>query len=383
MAPNIGTVTAWRNLPWEGAIQPAVTHGNPGREYCVSRQSSTRMRLRYVQGPLNNPSLTEAGWASIPSHSSPPNAPALGSVAPLDALDWRPMNAVYRNGSVYTAHGVAVSGRAACRWYEIDVNTVNAVQTGTVYDSTMWYMMPSIAVNANDEVVVAFSGSNASQYAGVYFAGRVASDPAHQLSNPVLYQAGNAAYNTVDSSGVNRWGDYSLTSVDPTDDLTIWTIQEFTRSTDQWGTRIAQLEFPVNCDDPVNYCGTSPNSVGAGATIGSIGSTSVSANNLTLTGQGLVPNKPGLFFYGPSQTAVLLGEGVRCVDGNLTRLDVLTVDVLGIVSETLDLSSPPFSSGPGAIGPGDQRFFQFWYRDPAGGAAGYNLSDGLDVTFCL
>ena len=51
------------------------------------------MRLRYVQGPLTSPTLVEAGNISIPSHSSPPNAPALGSVAPLDCLDYRPMNA--------------------------------------------------------------------------------------------------------------------------------------------------------------------------------------------------------------------------------------------------------------------------------------------------
>jgi len=381
-SPNIGSVTAWRNLPWEGAIQPAVTHGNPGREYCVSRQSSTRMRVRYVQGPLNSPSLVEAGWASIPSHSSPPNAPAQGSVAPLDCLDWRPMNAVYRNGSVWTTHGVAVNGRAACRWYEIDTSTVNAVQTGTISSSTHWYMMPSISVNANDEAVLGFSGSNADQFAGAYFAGRVATDPAGQMSDPVLLKSGNAAYNTVDSSGVNRWGDYSLTSVDPTDDVTIWTIQEFTRSTDQWGTRIGKLEFPFSCTDPTLYCGTTPNSIGSGASIGFIGNGSLSANALTLLCTGLVPNKPGLFFYGPDQTAVLLGEGVRCVGGNLTRLDVLNSGALGIVQDVLDLSSPPFSSGPGAVAAGDTRNFQFWYRDPDGGVAGYNLSDAVEVPFC-
>jgi len=26
--------------------------------------------------------------------------------------------------------------------------------------------------------------------------------------------------------------------------------------------------------------------------------------------------------------------------------------------------------------------FQFWYRNPAGGGAGFNLSDALLVTFC-
>jgi len=31
---------------------------------------------------------------------------------------------------------------------------------------------------------------------------------------------------------------------------------------------------------------------------------------------------------------------------------------------------------------GDTKFFQFWYRNPAGGGAGFNLSDSLAVPFC-
>ena len=31
---------------------------------------------------------------------------------------------------------------------------------------------------------------------------------------------------------------------------------------------------------------------------------------------------------------------------------------------------------------GDTRYFQFWYRDPGVIGAGYNLTDGLEVTFC-
>ena len=39
------------------------------------------------------------------------------------------------------------------------------------------------------------------------------------------------------------------------------------------------------------------------------------------------------------------------------------------------------SSGGGEILPGSTWNTQFWYRDPAFGGAGFNLSDGLGVTF--
>ena len=39
-------------------------------------------------------------------------------------------------------------------------------------------------------------------------------------------------------------------------------------------------------------------------------------------------------------------------------------------------------TGPGQISAGSTWNFQFWYRDPAGGGAGFNLSDGLQLTFC-
>ncbi|MBV21422.1 MAG: hypothetical protein CMJ61_04575, partial [Planctomycetaceae bacterium] len=49
----------------------------------------------------------------------------------------------------------------------------------------------------------------------------------------------------------------------------------------------------------------------------------------------------------------------------------------GQAALSLDLSSPgsPFHAG-------ETWNFQFWYRDPQGGGWGYNLSNGLEVTFC-
>ncbi len=37
-----------------------------------------------------------------------------------------------------------------------------------------------------------------------------------------------------------RWGDYSYTSLDPIDDMTMWTIEEFCDATDSWGVRVVK-----------------------------------------------------------------------------------------------------------------------------------------------
>ncbi len=380
--PSLGTVTAWRNLAWEGAIQPAVTHGNPGRMYLISRRSSTSLRLRYVTGSMSNPTLNNPGNVTVPSHSSAPDAPAMGSVAPLDGLDWRPQNAVFRNGSLWMTHGVRVSGRGAVRWYEIDPISLTTNQVGTVSDSVMHCIMPSIDVNANSDVLVGFSGSDASIFPSSYFAGRLSSDPSGQMSAPQLLKAGVAAYNQASSGGVNRWGDYSNTCVDPSDDLTFWTIQEHARTSNNWGTRIGKVEFPVSCITPQNYCTNSTNSTGNVGTISHTGQPSLGANNFELSAGGLPTNKPGLFFFAPNQGSTPLGNGTLCISGQITRLPVISSDAFGFAALTLDFNSPPFSSGSTQAIVGDTRYFQFWYRDPAAGGAGYNLTNGLTVTYC-
>jgi choice-of-anchor B domain-containing protein len=132
-----------------------------------------------------------------------------------------------------------------------------------------------------------------------------------------------------------------------------------------------------------SYCSAAPNSMGAGAILSATGSASLSANDLVLGVTGASAAQPGLFYYGSTQVAVPFGDGVRCVGGSTYRLNpVAFSDPSGAVSRAVDYTSAPASSGPGMIQAGDTWNFQFWYRDPAAGGAGFNLSDGLSVVFC-
>ena len=66
-----------------------------------------------------------------------------------------------------------------------------------------------------------------------------------------------ASYTILDGINRNRWGDYSLTDVDPSDDQTIWTFQEYADTTaNNWAVRAVQLKAPppptiVTCTNPV------------------------------------------------------------------------------------------------------------------------------------
>jgi hypothetical protein len=114
------------------------------------------------------------------------------------------------------------------------------------------------------------------------------------------------------------------------------------------------------------------------------GSTSLAANDLTLQSLNCPPGQFGIFFYGPDEANLPLGDGTLCVGPGglgLFRLPVVLTSVFGIASYTLDYTQPPLDTGSGAVMAGTVMNFQHWYRDSGSTGAGYNLSNGLRVTF--
>ncbi|MEW6249688.1 MAG: hypothetical protein AB1716_03515, partial [Planctomycetota bacterium] len=253
---------AFRALPWEGAIQPAHTFGAAPGEYLVSWQTSNALRVRRIEPPLTAPTLNELGAIAVNGFSDPPLAAALGSSTPLDTVDRRLMMALYRDGSIWTCHTINVNSRAGCRWYELNPIARSVVQWGNVADPVLHFFFPSLMVNSRGDVVMGFTGSSGSQYPGCYYTGRRASDPPGEMAPPVQYQAGQAAYNLLDTYGRNRWGDYSYTTLDPVDSVSLWTIQEYVHGTNIWGTYVARLGFSLlgdlNCDGFLNLSDINP-----------------------------------------------------------------------------------------------------------------------------
>jgi hypothetical protein len=133
-----------------------------------------------------------------------------------------------------------------------------------------------------------------------------------------------------------------------------------------------------------NFCVSTGNSTGVPATIGWSGSASITAADLTLTGNNLPPFQFGMFFYGSDEWfPVVMGDGLLCIAPPLYRIRTVVIsDSTGVASLTLDYGSKPLSSGKGQVVAFSTWRFQLWYRDPTGGPAGSNTTDGLMVTFC-
>ena len=129
----------------------------------------------------------------------------------------------------------------------------------------------------------------------------------------------------------------------------------------------------------IRHCTPAPNSTGAASSLHWYGSARISANSALLYADNLPASTPGLFYYGTSAIEVPFGDGLRCAGGDVIRMNpALFTSPQGDVARPLDFNASPLSSQ--AVG--DTIVMQFWYRDNAAGASGFNLSDALIVILC-
>src|SRR5258706_85230 len=94
-----------------------------------------------------------------------------------------------------------------------------------------WSALPHLAGNAAGEFLVAFSQFSSAQHPGAGYAVHLAGDASGSLRDPFIYKAGDDYYHKTftTSTGRNRWGDFSTAQVDPSDDQTFWTLQEYAK----------------------------------------------------------------------------------------------------------------------------------------------------------
>jgi hypothetical protein len=144
------------------------------------------------------------------------------------------MSAVMREGALWTCHHVGLSGtngtytgsnavnRSAVQWIKISTDTngqfLSAIN-GRIYDRSAanpyYYYFPSLMVNKAGGIFrLQGHGTHRSLL-------QLAQGGWHGAKRPQLLQPG------LDRFTSELWGDYSATSLDPTDELTFWTVQQY------------------------------------------------------------------------------------------------------------------------------------------------------------
>lgn len=237
---------------------PCVTYSTTSDTlYVVTHLSSSgaTYELDTITGTSSSPTYTSGGsfvrtgggWAVPGGNILPQSAPNSGSSAcggspcPIECQDAQIRSApVYRDGSIYYTQTIGLPSSSythtAVQWTRIAAPSGDFVDGGRIDDATatqtnggLWYAYPHIAVNAAGDFLVGFSQFSSAQHPSAGYAVHEAGDSPGTLRDPFVYHAGEDYYHKTFSTatGRNRWGDFSTTQVDPVDDMTLWTLQEY------------------------------------------------------------------------------------------------------------------------------------------------------------
>lgn len=217
-----------------GQVTPVV--------YAIGAAGSTSHRVYGITNAgTANPILTTED-VTIPNYRGPTKQAVSTNGSTLDAGDGRLINVTWNNGRLLTSHAIQHGDNVGIRWYEIQTATwpvsgaLSLLQTGDITSPSHDYFFPAISHNASGGIGIIFGGSNATEPANIYAAGRLASDPIGNMGVPVkLGVSLGSEYNG------GRWGDYFGTDLDPVDGVTFWSVAETVGADNDWDTQIVSF----------------------------------------------------------------------------------------------------------------------------------------------
>ena len=269
--------TAFRNLIGaDGPFEPrGVDNYNPAATegYFIGTSAAvfSRLIMNRVGTPGATPTLSANISITVPNTTTAIRVDHLGNTGGtngrLDGIDDRLYAAHIRNGRLWTAHSfttlssgvagtVAATRRMSVRWYELivppTVGTPTINQSGTIFDSTnvtqanaRQYWFPSVMISGQGHAAIGYSTAGTPFRIDTATNGRLVGDALGTTGAVNIYTSSSTAYNPPGDPGPpRRWGDYSATSLDPLDDMTMWTVQQYCDGTNTYGARVARLSAP-------------------------------------------------------------------------------------------------------------------------------------------
>jgi hypothetical protein len=220
--------------------------------------NGTKITVHAVRPSPGNPLvpqfLTKGKSITVPSYTSPADAPQKGTTDVLDTLDGRLTHAVSGKDpshsnklAVWVAHTVMGGAGSKINWYEINptpIATPTLFQSGSVSDASLWVHNAGISNDRTctltqcahgDSMVLGFSTSSSTAFPASQMVSKIG---AGAQSAFVVVKQSTTFDNDFTCTPVCRWGDYGGATPDPAASLTgahgeVWLTNEWTNGTNQ------------------------------------------------------------------------------------------------------------------------------------------------------
>jgi hypothetical protein len=228
-------------------IEPVLAFGSTSSGYLVSTTpfDGNKVTLWTIANPgTTNPKISKKG-VLVTSYQFPPSATQRGGNVRLNTRDAGVYNAVYHNGSIFTAHNAAYDWESgpvsAIRFYQIKTDG-QLLQEITYGKNGYFYFYPVVMVDSRDNVILGFNRSSGATFAGIFFTGRKSTDPQGKFQNLGRVVPGRNYYSVVfRGSEIGRWGDYNGIALD-TDD-SVFFYSEYVKTSNQWDSFVGQIQY--------------------------------------------------------------------------------------------------------------------------------------------
>jgi hypothetical protein len=258
---TLGTVNTFTDNEISNTDAPALTFDTTeATEYLVADDDGNQGGIGYVYigaitGTAASPVYTlthELGVTSTWGETEI-DATQNGTTGTITTDDTRVGDAVFRNGSLWFAHTVYLPSYAptysGVDWWQIDPAKPSVQQYGRISDPAgeIFYFYPSICVDTSNNVLLGYCTSSPSIFASAEYSFRAYTDEKNTMENGYIYQPGLASYYKTFGSGRNRFGDFSYTFIDPSNN-SFWTNEEYAYTpANTWSTTMANV-FGVPCN---------------------------------------------------------------------------------------------------------------------------------------